>query len=66
MLLITYPLAGWLGAGAGLKVDFAVLGLIAGAAVLVAARLWPHADSQDAEDTRRAPDDVLWRRTGSR
>ena len=28
-LLITYPLAGWLGASAGLKVDFAVLGMIA-------------------------------------
>jgi MFS family permease len=65
-LLITYPLAGWLGASAGLKVDFAVLGLIAGVAVLVAARLWPHADPRAAEDTRRAPDDALWRRGGSK
>jgi MFS family permease len=51
-LLLTYPLAGWLGAGAGLKVDFAVLGLIAGVAVLAAARLWPHADPREADDTR--------------
>jgi MFS family permease len=65
-LLITYPLAGWLGAGAGLKVDFAVLGLIAATAVLVAVRLWPHADSRDADRTRRTPDDAVWRRTGSR
>ena len=65
-LLITYPLAGWLGASAGLKVDFAVLGLIAGVAVLVAARLWLHADLRAAEDTRGAPDDALWRRGGSK
>jgi MFS family permease len=65
-LLITYPLAGWLGASAGLQIDFGVLGLIAGAAVLVAARLWPHADPRDAEDTWRTPDDALGRQTGSR
>jgi MFS family permease len=40
-LLFTYPLAGWLGASAGLKVDFAVLGLIAAVAVVFAARSWP-------------------------
>jgi MFS family permease len=45
-LLITYPLAGWLGAGAGLRVDFAVLGLIAATAVLAAARLWPAHDRE--------------------
>jgi MFS family permease len=43
-LLFTYPLAGWLGAGAGLRVDFAVLGLIAATAMLAAARLWPPHD----------------------
>jgi hypothetical protein len=43
-LLLTYPLAGWLGAGAGLKADFAVLGLIAGVALVAAARLCPRRD----------------------
>jgi predicted MFS family arabinose efflux permease len=65
-LLITYPLAGWLGASAGLKIDFAVLGMIAAAAVLLAARLWRRADSGHAEGARRSPDDDLWRRAGSR
>jgi MFS family permease len=54
-LLLTYPLAGWLGASAGLKVDFAVLGLIAAAAVLVAARLWPRRDRALAEPGTRQP-----------
>jgi MFS family permease len=54
-LLLTYPLAGWLGASAGLKVDFAVLGLIAAAAVLVAARLWPRRDRDLAEHGTRQP-----------
>jgi MFS family permease len=54
-LLLTYPLAGWLGASAGLKVDFAVLGLIAAAAVLVAARLWPRRDRDLAEPGTRQP-----------
>jgi len=40
-LLITYPLAGWLGASAGLRVDFAVLGVMAVVAVVLAGRLWP-------------------------
>jgi MFS family permease len=65
-LLITYPLAGWLGASVGLKIDFGVLGLIAGAAVLLAARLWRRADSGDAKSARRPPDDDLLRRAGSR
>jgi hypothetical protein len=63
-LLITYPLAGWLGVGAGLKIDFAVLGLIAAAAVLVAVRLWPRADCALAESIRLTRDDGLWRSDG--
>jgi MFS family permease len=63
-LLITYPLAGWLGAGAGLRVDFAVLGLIAAAAVLLALRLWPRADCALAESVRLTRDDGLWRPDG--
>jgi MFS family permease len=42
--LITYPLAGWLGARFGLNVSFAALGLVAGAAVLLSMRLWPAED----------------------
>lgn len=42
--LLTYPLAGWLGAMAGLPVSFAVLAGIAAAATLAATRLWPAAD----------------------
>ena len=39
--LITYPLAGWLGARFGLSFSFATLGVVAGAAVLLSMRLWP-------------------------
>ncbi|MFJ3639605.1 MFS transporter [Streptomyces sp. NPDC090108] len=39
--LLTYPLAGWLGAAAGLAPAVAALGAIALAAALTAARLWP-------------------------
>lgn len=42
--LITYPLAGWLGARFGLSVSFATLGVVAGAAVLLSMRLWPKDD----------------------
>ncbi|MFV3131636.1 MFS transporter [Niveispirillum sp. KHB5.9] len=38
--LVTYPLAGWLGAKAGLMPTFIALGLIAAVAVLAAMRLW--------------------------
>jgi len=47
--LITYPLAGWLGASAGLGWTFAVLGIIAVAATLLAARLWPNRDPDTIE-----------------
>jgi MFS family permease len=61
-LLLTYPLAGWLGATAGLKVDFAVLGLMSATAVLLAARLWPRADSAPVEAL--TPDDLVSRPNG--
>ena len=60
-LLIIYPLAGWLGVGVGLKVDFAILGLIAAAAVAAAVRLWPHPDAGAAESVRFMGDDGMWR-----
>ena len=42
--LITYPLAGWLGARFGLGVSFAALGLLASASVLLSMWLWPAVD----------------------
>ncbi|MFF6785218.1 MFS transporter [Streptomyces sp. NPDC012510] len=39
--LLTYPLAGWLGAAAGLDWTVLALGSIASAAALLAVRLWP-------------------------
>lgn len=47
--LITYPLAGWLGAKAGIPATFAVLGCIAGLAVLAALKLWPNQDPEEIE-----------------
>jgi predicted MFS family arabinose efflux permease len=64
-LLITYPLAGWLGASAGLKIDFAVLGLMAAVAVVLAARLWPRADSGPVQEVELMPDDIISRANGS-
>lgn len=45
--LVTYPLAGWLGAKAGLAVSFVVLGIVATLALVAATRLWPAHDPQD-------------------
>lgn len=42
--LLTYPLAGWLGAKAGLAASFAALAGIAAAAAGAAAWLWPAGD----------------------
>jgi H+ antiporter protein len=42
--LITYPLAGWLGASAGLPVTLVVLGLVTLLGSAVAATLWPAHD----------------------
>lgn len=42
--LVTYPLAGWLGAAAGQPAAFLIFGLIAGVALAGAAVLWPARD----------------------
>ncbi len=42
--LITYPLAGWLGAKVGLTISFIALGALAAASVLLAAYLWRGGD----------------------
>jgi predicted MFS family arabinose efflux permease len=47
--LATYPLAGWLGAEAGMPATFAILALIAVFAVIAASRLWPAADPDEIE-----------------
>ncbi|WP_347266102.1 MFS transporter [Paracoccus sp. (in: a-proteobacteria)] len=41
LLLLAYPLAGWLGATLGMAQTFAILGLLAALAVMAFARLWP-------------------------
>lgn len=57
--LLTYPLAGWLGAEAGLGVTFIVLAGLAFLATLLAARLWPRLDPETIEHVHHdlAPDD---------
>jgi MFS family permease len=47
--LAAYPLAGWLGAGAGLGTSFAVLGILATASTVLATRLWPAGDPVEVE-----------------
>ena len=42
--LITYPIAGRVGAAIGLPLTFVLLGAIGAAALLVAIRLWPRHD----------------------
>lgn len=44
--LIAYPLAGWLGAKAGLGVSFTALAVVAAASAVLAARLWPADDPE--------------------
>ncbi len=44
--LITYPLAGWLGAQVGLATSFAVLGMLAALAVMVCLMIWRPAHEQ--------------------
>ncbi len=43
--LLTYPLAGWLGATAGLQTPVIVLGALALMAAVAAARMWPATDT---------------------
>lgn len=58
-LLFTYPLAGWLGAAAGLPVAFGALGLMASAAAVAATRLWPRHDPPTAQGADSRPDRIL-------
>ncbi|MBN9012036.1 MAG: MFS transporter [Rhizobiales bacterium] len=47
--LITYPVAGWVGAEAGMSVAFLLLAAIAAAAVIIAVTVWPAADPDEIE-----------------
>ena len=47
--LLTYPLAGWLGATVGMQATFLVMVALAGASVLVATRVWPVRDEEVLE-----------------
>ncbi|PZR12950.1 MAG: MFS transporter [Azospirillum brasilense] len=47
--LITYPLAGWLGASLGISTTFGIFGVLAAVAALLAARLWPSSDEDPIE-----------------
>src|SRR3546814_2213958 len=49
--LITYPLAGWLGARVGMGPTFAVLAMIAAASVALALAVWPAAGERSEEHT---------------
>jgi MFS family permease len=53
--LITYPVAGWLGAKAGLNASFIALGILAGATTLLSLWLWP---SDDPAEVPHAHDDL--------
>jgi MFS family permease len=53
--LLTYPLAGWLGAAAGLNWAVPALGSIALGAALLAVRLWPARSTADVRATPAAP-----------
>lgn len=44
--LVTYPLAGWLGAWGGMPLAFAALGTLAAIGVFVARRMWPAHDEE--------------------
>lgn len=47
--LVAYPLAGWIGATAGVGAAFTALGILAVAATALAARLWPAGDPIEVE-----------------
>jgi len=47
--LVAYPLAGWLGAAAGMTATFALLAGIALVSLLVAVLLWPRVDPEQRE-----------------
>ena len=47
--LLSYPLAGWLGATAGMQVTFIAMAAIAACGVVAATRLWPAGDPAEIE-----------------
>lgn len=47
--LLTYPIAGWVGAAFGLPFTFACLAIIAAIALVAATRLWPADDPHELE-----------------
>jgi H+ antiporter protein len=47
--LLSYPLAGWLGATAGMPVTFIAMAAIAACGVLAATQLWPQGDPVEVE-----------------
>lgn len=57
--LLTYPVAGWVGAEFGLPFTFASLAIIAAIALVAATRLWPANDPNELEHTHFSldPDD---------
>ncbi len=56
--LVTYPLAGWVGAGAGLSVAALVLAAIGGLGLVAVLQMWPVSDATDLPHDHRdlAPD----------
>ncbi|RTL17385.1 MAG: MFS transporter [Burkholderiales bacterium] len=49
--LITYPVAGWLGARVGLDASFLTLAVLAGLTTLLSMRLWPQGDPAELAHT---------------
>jgi MFS family permease len=60
--LVTYPLAGWLGASVGPNATFLILAVIAAAALVAAALLWPASDPEVVEHRHPglSDDDPHW------
>lgn len=56
--LVTYPLAGWLGASAGMPLTFATMAALAFVAAIAATSLWPRSDPAELEHSHDtlAPD----------
>ena len=57
--LLTYPLAGWLGARAGMTISFLALGVVAAVAIVIAVRVWPAVEQPELAHTHAdlSPDD---------
>ena len=54
--LVTYSLAGWLGATAGIPATFAILGGLTAAAVVAALNVWPVSDPENLAHSHRELD----------